>query len=375
MNILIACADSLMGRQMAETLECIRDGRDKTRPKLSVGGLYLFPSGASSLALAAALCDCDAALCLPGSEKRHLADCDAFFSALQKNKKPGLAVLAYAPDAFSGEQGEALERRLEAASDASGRRGAVCRLTHPVGKWMTEAENAAARLIVRAAKGGPWPDGQNDAPYTLTFAEDAADALLSALEGLADGEAAETAAGQVWQIEPVSHGTSLREIAALTERFGQMPWTLVMPPIPEGSLQKKLLSLYLSFLPPEKAVYPLNMRRDARGSFTEWIKTADHGQVSVNVSKPGVTKGEHWHHGKWEIFLVVSGRALIRERKIGTDEVVSFEVSGEDLQAVRMLPGYTHSIVNLSDTQDLVTVMWANECFDPAKPDTFFEKV
>ena len=140
-------------------------------------------------------------------------------------------------------------------------------------------------------------------------------------------------------------------------------------------MKKKLYSTYLSYLPPEKAAYDLEMNTDPRGSFTELIRTAKCGQVSVNISKPGITKGQHWHNSKWELFIVVAGHGLIRERKIGTDEVMEFEVSGERIQAVHMLPGYTHSIINLSDTDDLVTVMWANECFDPAKPDTFFEEI
>ena len=148
-----------------------------------------------------------------------------------------------------------------------------------------------------------------------------------------------------------------------------------MPQIPAGSFAKKLYSTYLSYLPKEKAAFPLKMNCDDRGSFTELLKTESCGQVSVNISKPGITKGQHWHHTKWEFFIVVSGKALIQQRKIGTDEVLNFEVSGEKIEAVHMLPGYTHNIINLSQTEDLVTLMWANESFDPGRPDTFFEKV
>ena len=161
----------------------------------------------------------------------------------------------------------------------------------------------------------------------------------------------------------------------LLHTFHDQPKTLTMPRIAPGSFEKKLYSMYLSYLPKEKIAFDLTMNRDERGSFTELLKTADHGQFSVNISKPGITKGEHWHNSKWEFFIVVSGRGLIRERKIGTDEVIEFEVSGEKIQAVHMLPGYTHSIVNLSETEELVTLMWANEIFDPQKPDTFREKV
>ena len=161
----------------------------------------------------------------------------------------------------------------------------------------------------------------------------------------------------------------------LLERFRNQPKTLMMPEIPNGSFEKKLYSTYLSYLPREKVSFPLKMNTDARGSFTELIKTEKCGQVSVNISKPGITKGEHWHNTKWEFFIVVSGHGLIRERKIGTDEILDFEVSGEKIEAVHMLPGYTHNIINLSDTEPLITVMWANEAFDANHPDTFGEKV
>ena len=170
---------------------------------------------------------------------------------------------------------------------------------------------------------------------------------------------------------PVTHKTTLGEIVDLIGSFHDQPKTLVLPKIPDGSFAKKLYSTYLSYLPPEKIAFPLTMHKDARGSFTELFRTADCGQFSVNISKPGITKGQHWHNSKWEFFIVVSGRGLIRERQISTGEVIEFEVTGEDMKAVHILPGYTHSITNLSDTEDLVTVMWVNECFDPGKPETY----
>jgi UDP-2-acetamido-2,6-beta-L-arabino-hexul-4-ose reductase len=168
---------------------------------------------------------------------------------------------------------------------------------------------------------------------------------------------------------------TLGEITELLYSFADQPKTLLMPEIPENSFAKKLYSTYLSYLPKEKVAFPLKMNVDSRGSFTELIKTASCGQVSVNISKPGITKGQHWHNTKWEFFIVVSGRGKIQMRKIGSDEVLDFEVSGDKIEAVHMLPGYTHNIINLSDTEDLVTVMWANEQFDPSHPDTFFEVV
>ena len=174
---------------------------------------------------------------------------------------------------------------------------------------------------------------------------------------------------------PVTHKVTLGEIVNLLEQFKEQPSTLMMPRMPEGSFAKKLYSLYLTYLPAEKFKYPLKMNVDDRGSFTELVHTADCGQVSINISKPGITKGQHWHNSKWEFFMVVSGHGLIQERKIGSEEVMEFEVHGDHIQAVHMLPGYTHNIINLSDTENLVTVMWANEQFDPSYPDTFGENV
>ena len=174
---------------------------------------------------------------------------------------------------------------------------------------------------------------------------------------------------------PVTHRATLGRITELLHIFHDQPGNLIMPAIPNGSFEKKLYSMYLSYLPKEKVAFDLKMNRDERGSFTELLKTLDHGQFSVNVSGPGITKGQHWHNSKWEFFIVVSGHGLIQERKIGTDEIIEFEVSGEKIQAVHMLPGYTHNIINLSKTENLVTLMWANEIFDPQRPDTFFEPV
>ena len=174
---------------------------------------------------------------------------------------------------------------------------------------------------------------------------------------------------------PTTHQVTLGEIVELLESFKAQPQTLVLPEIPPDSFAKKLYSTYLSYLPKEKAAFPLKMNVDGRGSFTELLKTRNCGQVSVNISKPGITKGQHWHNSKWEFFMVVSGHGLIQERKIGSEEVIEFEVDGDHIQAVQMLPGYTHNIINLSETENLVTVMWANEQFDPSHPDTFGENV
>ena len=190
----------------------------------------------------------------------------------------------------------------------------------------------------------------------------------TALEGNAH------ACGDFYEV-PVVHDVTLGEIVALLGKFHSQPSTLILPEIPADSFAKKLYSTYQSYLPKEKIPIPLKMIVDARGSFTELMKTRNSGQFSINISKPGITKGQHWHHSKWEMFIVVSGHALIQERKIGSDEVIEYEVSGEKMEAYQMLPGYTHNLINLSDTEDLVTIVWANESFDPEHPDTFYEQV
>ena len=222
----------------------------------------------------------------------------------------------------------------------------------------------------------------NDASVELEllYIDDLVDEMIAALEGkehLCEFDGVNTVLTETGRYcaATVSHKATLGEIVALLDAFKAPPATLTMPEIPHNSFAKKLYSAYLSYLPKEKAAFPLKMNVDDRGSFTELLRTEKCGQFSVNISKPGITKGQHWHHTKWEFFIVVSGRGLIQQRKIGTDEVLNFEVSGEKIEAVHMLPGFTHNIINLSDTEDLVTVMWANECFDPKKPDTFFEKV
>ena len=222
----------------------------------------------------------------------------------------------------------------------------------------------------------------NDASVELEllYIDDLVAEMLDALEGKEhhcefDGLNTVLTPNGSYCAAPVSHRATLGEIVALLDRFKAQPQTLVMPEIPEGSFAKKLYSTYLSYLPKEKAAFPLKMNVDARGSFTELLKTESCGQFSVNISKPGVAKGQHWHHTKWEFFIVVSGHGLIQQRKLGTEDVLNFEVSGEKIEAVHMLPGYTHNIINLSETEDLVTLMWANECFNPGKPDTFYEVV
>ena len=214
----------------------------------------------------------------------------------------------------------------------------------------------------------------------LLYIDDLVTEMLDALENKEhhcefDGVKTVLCANGKYCAAPITHKVTLGEIVDLLESFKAQPETLILPEIPLGSFAKKLYSTYLSYLPKEKVSFPLKMNVDDRGSFTELLKTENCGQISVNISKPGITKGQHWHNSKWEFFMVVAGHGLIQQRKIGTDEVLNFEVSGDEIKAVHMLPGYTHNIINLSDTENLVTVMWANEQFDPNKPDTFYEEV
>jgi len=242
-------------------------------------------------------------------------------------------------------------------------------LPNVFGKWCRPNYNSAvATFCNNIANDLPIQVNDRSVNMTLVYIDDVVDELIRAISG------EENYDGEYCKV-PVEHKITLGEIVDLIYSFKNQPESLVMPEIPRGSFEKKLYSTYLSYLPREKVSFPLKMNIDDRGSFTELLKTEKCGQFSVNISKPGITKGQHWHNTKWEFFIVVSGKGLIQQRKIGTDEVLEFKVSGEKIEAVHMLPGYTHNIINLSETENLVTVMWANESFDPSRPDTFFEEV
>jgi UDP-2-acetamido-2,6-beta-L-arabino-hexul-4-ose reductase len=268
-----------------------------------------------------------------------------------------------------GKSKKAGEELFFAYSKKTGAKVLVYRFPNLFGKWCRPNYNSAvATFCNNIANDLPIQVNDRSVNMTLVYIDDVVDELINALKG------SENKNGEYCKV-PIEHKITLGEIVDLIYSFSNQPKDLVMPEIPNGSFAKKLYSTYLSYLPKEKVAFPLKMNIDARGSFTELIKSEKCGQVSVNISKPGITKGQHWHNTKWEFFIVVSGKGLIQQRKIGTDEVLEFYVSGDKIEAVHMLPGYTHNIINLSDTEDLVTVMWANESFDPNKPDTFFEEV
>ena len=266
-------------------------------------------------------------------------------------------------------------------SRETGAKVLVYRFPNLFGKWCRPNYNSAvATFCYNTAHDLPLQVNDPSTRLELLYIDDLVEEMLAALEGKEhrcefDGVETILQEDGRYCAAPVTHKVTLGEIVELLHAFSRQPATLVMPEIPPHSFAKKLYSTYLSYLPKEKVAFPLKMNVDARGSFTELLRTENCGQVSVNISKPGITKGEHWHHSKWEFFMVVSGHALIRERKIGTDEVLEFEVSGREIKAVHMLPGYTHNIINLSETEDLVTVMWANEAFEPSRPDTYYEPV
>ena len=399
MNILITGAAGFVGKNLTAALQSIRDGKDRTHPGLEIGELFLYDIDSPAQLLEEGCRKADfvfnlAGVNRPQNQEEFMQGNFGFASRLLDTlKKYGntcpvmlsssiqaTLVGRYAGGEY-GKSKKAGEELFFSYASETGAKVLVYRFPNLFGKWCRPNYNSAvATFCNNIANDLPITVNDPAVELELLYIDDLVDEMIAALEGREhrcefDGvETVLTKDGR-YCAAPVSHKATLGEIVELLETFRNQPATLLMPEIPGGSFAKKLYSTYLSYLPREKVAFPLKMNTDARGSFTELLRTEKCGQFSVNISKPGITKGQHWHHTKWEFFIVVSGRGLIQLRKIGTDEVLNFEVSGEKIEAVHMLPGYTHNIINLSDTQDLVTVMWANECFDPQKPDTFFEVV
>ena len=398
MNILITGAAGFVGKNLTAALQSIKDGKDRTRPGLEIGELYLYDIDSPASLLEEACQKSDfvfnlAGVNRPQNQEEFMQGNFGFASTLldtlkkYNNKCPVMisssiqATCIGRYDSDYGRSKKAGEELMFSYSKETGAPVLVYRFPNLFGKWCRPNYNSAvATFCNNTANDLPITVNDPTVQLELLYIDDLITEMLDALEGKAhrcEFEGIETVLTETGRYcaAPVTHRVTLGEIVALLESFKAQPQTLVMPEIPENSFAKKLYSTYLSYLPKEKASFPLKMNVDERGSFTELLKTANCGQFSVNISKPGITKGQHWHHTKWEFFIVVSGKGLIQQRKIGTDEVLNFEVSGDKIEAVHMLPGYTHNIINLSDSQDLVTVMWANEQFDPARPDTFFEVV
>lgn len=411
MNVLITGAGGFVGRNLAENLKTLRDGRNRTRPGLIIGDIYEYDLENTPEELDEFCAKADFVFNLAGVNrpkdpgefrkgnfgfakvlldtlKKHGNTCPVMLSSsLQATLAGRFGTSEYGLSKRAGE-----ELFFDYAAE-TGAKVCVYRFPNLAGKWIRPNYNSAVGTFCHnMAHDLPITVNDPSVELELLFIDDLIDEMLDALEGKPhrcdypaagetvdgvtfDGLTPRAAGDGRYCFAPVTHKATLGRIVELLETFRDEPQTLMMPSIPKGSLAYKLYSMYLSYLPKEKASFPLKMNVDERGSFTELLKTVDHGQFSVNISRPGITKGEHWHNTKWEFFIVVAGHGLIRERKLGTDEVMEFEVSGDKIEAVHMLPGYTHNIINLSETENLVTVMWANEVFDSSRPDTFFEKV
>ena len=398
MKILVTGALGFVGKNLVAALKNIKDGKDKRFPELSIEKIYEYDINSSKDLLVEACKETDfvfnlAGVNRPTDPKEFLEGNFGFASTLLETLKkynntcPVMisssiqATCIGRYDSDYGRSKKAGEDLLFAYGKESGAKVLVYRFPNIFGKWCRPNYNSAVATFCNNIA-NDLPITVNDPSVTLEllYIDDLVEEMIDALLGREhrcefDGiNTVFTDSGKYCAV-PLTHKVTLGEIVELLESFKAQQKTLIMPEIPSGSFAKKLYSTYLSYLPRDKASFPLKMNIDARGSFTELLKTEKCGQFSVNVSLPKITKGQHWHNTKWEFFIVVSGHGLIQQRKIGTDEVLNFEVSGEKIEAVHMLPGYTHNIINLSETENLVTLMWANEQFDRSKPDTFFEEV
>ena len=396
MNILVTGAKGFVGKNLVQTLKTIQDGRNKTHD-LSIGEIFEYDLDTDP-ALLEGFCEkADfvfnlAGVNRPRDQAEFMAGNFGFASTLLDTlKRKGnicpVMLSSSIQASLIGRYGQsdygrsklAGEELFFAYGEETGAQVLVYRFSNLFGKWCRPNYNSVvATWCHNIANDLPIQINDPAAQLELTYIDDLVEELLLALEGKAhrcNYEGLTAVAGSRYCRVPVSHPVSLGRIAELLQQFRQQPESLVMPEIPANSFEKKLYSTYLSYLPKEKVAFPLKMNVDARGSFTELLKTPGCGQFSVNISKPGITKGQHWHHSKWEFFMVVAGRGLIQLRCLDGGEILEFPVSGEKIEAVHMLPGYTHNIINLSETEDLVTVMWANESFDPGRPDTYFEPV
>jgi UDP-2-acetamido-2,6-beta-L-arabino-hexul-4-ose reductase len=411
MKILVTGAAGFVGRNLVENLKNIRDGKNRTRPNISIEEIYEYDRNNTLEQLDEWCGKADFVFNLAGVNrpqdpkefkegnfgfastlldklKKHHNTCPVMLSSsLQATLAGRFGTSEYG---LSKRDGEELFFSYAAETGAT---VYVYRFPNLVGKWVRPNYNSAVGTFCNnIANDLPITVNDPSVELEMLFIDDLIDEMYDAMEGHPhraeypktgevvdgveyDGLTPRPIDSGRYCYAPVTHKATLGQIVELLHTFHDQPQNLIMPTIPNGSFEKKLYSMYLSYLPKEKVAFDLKMNCDDRGSFTELLKTTDHGQFSVNISKPGITKGQHWHNTKWEFFIVVAGHGLIQERKIGTDEVIEFEVSGEKIQAVHMLPGYTHNIINLSETENLVTVMWANEIFDPNHPDTFFESV
>ena len=399
MKILVTGARGFVGRNLVSQLRNIQSGKVKCYGDLTVDAVYEYDIDSTIEELEVYCHDCDFVFNLAGVNrpqkqeefmlgnfgfastlldtlKKHHNNCPVMISSsIQATLAGRFGTSEY------GKRKKAGEELMFKYGEETGGKVLIYRFPNLFGKWCRPNYNSAvATFCHNMAHDLPITVNDPAVELELLYIDDLVEEMISALKGEEhrcefDGVDTVLKFDGRYCAAPITHKVTLGEIIRLLEVFKNQPVTLVVPEIPYGSFAKKLYSTFLSYLPKEKVAFSLKMNVDQRGSFTELLRSRNCGQVSVNISKPGITKGQHWHHSKWEFFIVVSGHGLIQERKIGTDEVIEFEVSGEKIEAVHMLPGYTHNIINLSDTEDLVTVMWANESFDPRRPDTYFETV
>ena len=399
MNILVTGAKGFVGKNLCAQLRNIAQGKAKFYGDVAIENIFEYDIDSTLEQLDDYCRQADFVFNLAGVNRPQNPEefmqgnygfASTLLAALEKHGNKCPVMLSSSLQATligryaEGDYGKSKKAGEELFFDYGTRTGArilVYRFPNLFGKWCRPNYNSAvATFCNNIANDLPIQVNDRSTELELVYIDDLVDEMIAALKGEEhhcefDGLTTVLTTEGRYCAVPVSHRVTLGEIVDLLEQFRAHPSSLVMPNIPEGSFAKKLYSTYLSYLPAEKVAFPLKMNVDARGSFTEIIKSVGVGQVSINISKPGITKGEHWHNTKWEFFIVVSGHGLIQQRRVGSDEVLNFEVSGEKIEAVHMLPGYTHNIINLSESEDLVTVMWCNECFDPSRPDTYFEPV
>lgn len=405
MNILVTGANGFVGKNLVENLKAIRDRKNRTRPDLQIEEIYEYDKHSTKEELEEYAQKANFVFHLAGVNRPkdtaefmtgNFGFSGELLGALKRHNNQAPVMLASSIQASlvgrfaNSEYGKsklAGEQLFFDYAKETGAKVLVYRFPNLFGKWARPNYNSAVATFCHAvANDLPFTVNDQNTELELLYIDDLVEAMLDALEGKElhceyptsegfDGMTPVADADGKYCFVPTTHKVTLGEIVEWLEYFKKQPETLMMPDIPVNSFGKKLYSTYLSYLSKGKISFPLEMHKDVRGSFTELLKTTSCGQFSVNVSLPGITKGEHWHNSKWELFIVVSGHGLIRQRKIGTDEILEYEVSGAKMEAVHMLPGYTHSITNLSETEKLVTVMWANDVFDPAHPDTFSEMV
>lgn len=398
MKILVTGSKGMVGTALVNNLKNIRDGKNKTRPNIQIEEIYEYDINSTQEDLEKFCTDCDFVFNLAGVNrpenqedfmKGNFGFASTLLDTLKKHNNKATIMLSSSIQAtLSGRFGDSeYGRSKKAGEDLFFEYGkendvkvAVYRFPNLMGHSRPRYNSAVSTFCYCVANDEEYTVNDRTTELELLYIDDLVEGMFDLIEGKEkhcefDGvETVEDEKGRFCYV-PVTHKVTLGEIVDLLEEFKQQPYTLMMPKMPEGSFAKKLYSLYLTYLPVEKFKYELKMNIDNRGSFTELVHTKDCGQVSVNISRPGITKGQHWHNSKWEIFIVVAGHGLIQERNINTGEKIEFEVSGDKIEAIHMIPGWTHNIINLSETENLVTVMTCNEIFDQNHPDTFFEEV